>query len=60
LDLASELALYRLEVVADRFEELDEIRLGPGCGVGHVIRSEHTTAAVSTKRATRYLCLIGA
>jgi hypothetical protein len=50
LDLAGKLAFDRFEIVADGFEQLDQIRLGPGCGVRHVTRSDHRARGVSTKR----------
>ena len=49
LDLPRKLALDRLEILADGLEQLNEIRLGPGCGVRHVRRSHHTDRAVSTR-----------
>ena len=42
LDLPRKLALDRFEIGADGLEQLNQIRLGPGCGVRHARQSHHT------------------
>ncbi len=51
LDLARKFDFDSFKILADRLEQLDEVRGGPGCGVGHVRRSHHTDRAVSTLRS---------
>lgn len=36
LHLFGELTFNRQQVVADGFEQLDQVRLSPGCDIGHV------------------------